>query len=97
MTEEDVMQEIPEEAHGMNPMDIPAPIRVNRLINELLQMVDHMSHLRGLIDETMKELMEGVGHVHDENCNHDHDHTHAHEHDDDGDECCGNPDCESKE
>lgn len=86
MTEEDVMQEIPEEAHGMNPMDIPAPMRVNMLINELLQMVDHMSHLRGLIDETMKELMEGVGH--------EHSHEHEHEH---GDECCGNPDCDNKE
>ena len=92
MTEEDVMQEIPEEAHGMNPMDIPAPMRVNMLINELLLMVDHMSHLRGLIDETMKELMEGVGHVHDENGDHEHEHEHEH-----GDECCGNPDCDNKE
>ena len=70
MTEEPIMQDIPE---GMNPMDMPAPMRVNVLINELLQMVDHMSHLRGLIDETMKELMESQmpAHVHDENCNHD--------------------------
>lgn len=55
MTNEEVIQEVPE---GMNPMDMPAPMRVNVLINELLSMVDHMHHLRTLIDETMKELME---------------------------------------
>ncbi len=79
---EDVMQEIPEEAHGMNPMDIPAPMRVNMLVNELLQMVDHMGHLRTMIDDTMKELMEGVAP------------PHAHEH---HDECCDDPSCGSKE
>ena len=75
MTEEEpIMQEIPEGMEGTDPMNIPAPMRVNMLINELLQMVDHMGHIRGLIDETMKELIEGqMGHVHDENCNHDHD------------------------
>lgn len=73
MTEEEpIMQEIPEGMEGTDPMNIPAPMRVNMLINELLQMVDHMGHIRGLIDETMKELIEGqMGHVHDENCNHD--------------------------
>tara|TARA_Y100000992_G_C21237259_1_gene478839 strand:- start:593 stop:874 length:282 start_codon:yes stop_codon:yes gene_type:complete len=92
MTEEDIMQEIPEGMEGMDPRSIPAPMRVNMLINELLQMVDHMSNIRGLIDETMKELMEAqVGHVHDENCNHDHDEVKA------DDDCCGDPDCESKE
>ena len=55
MTNAEVIQEVPE---GMNPMDMPAPMRVNVLINELLSMVDHMHHLRTLIDETMKELME---------------------------------------
>jgi hypothetical protein len=75
MTEEEpIMQEIPEGMEGTDPMNIPAPMRVNMLINELLQMVDHMGHIRGLIDETMKELIEGqMGHVHDENCDHDHD------------------------
>ena len=87
MTEEEpIMQEIPEGMEGTDPMNIPAPMRVNMLINELLQMVDHMGHIRGLIDETMKELIEGqmespMG-------------DHVHEHDDD---CCGDPDCESKE
>jgi hypothetical protein len=73
MTEEEpIMQEIPEGMEGTDPMNIPAPMRVNMLINELLQMVDHMGHIRGLIDETMKELMEHqMGHVHDENCDHD--------------------------
>ena len=96
MTEEEpIMQEIPEEMQGMDPMNIPAPMRVNMLINELLSMVDHMSKIRSLIDETMKELMEGqMGeHVHDENCNHDHDHDEVKADDD----CCGDPDCESKE
>ena len=61
MTEEPIMQELPD---GMNPMDMPAPMRVNVLINELLSMVDHMHHLRTLIDGTMKELMEShAGHV----------------------------------
>ena len=61
MTNKEVMQEVPE---GMNPMDMPAPMRVNVLINELLMMVDHLHHLRTLIDETMKELMEShAGHV----------------------------------
>ena len=92
MNEEDIMQEIPEGMEGMDPMNIPAPMRVNMLINELLSMVDHMSKIRSLIDETMKELMEGeVGHVHDENCNHDHDDAKA------DDDCCGDPECESKE
>jgi len=83
MTEEEpMMQEIPEGMEGMDPRSIPAPMRVNMLINELLQMVDHMSNIRGLIDETMKELMEHqMG-------------DHVHEHDDD---CCEDPDCESKE
>lgn len=49
------MQEVPE---GMDPMDMPAPMRVNVLINELLMMVDHLHHLRTMIDDTMKELME---------------------------------------
>ena len=94
MNEEDIMQEIPEGMEGMDPRSIPAPMRVNMLINELLSMVDHMSKIRSLIDETMKELMEGeVGHVHDENCNHDHDHDDAKADDD----CCGDPECESKE
>ncbi len=65
----EVMQEVPA---GVNPMDLPAPMRVNVLINELLMMVDHMHHLRTVIDDTMKELMEAhAGHVHDENCDHD--------------------------
>ena len=95
MNEEDIMQEIPEGMEGMDPMNIPAPMRVNMLINELLSMVDHMSKIRSLIDDTMKELMEGqMGeHVHDENCNHDHDHDEVKADDD----CCGDPDCESKE
>jgi hypothetical protein len=64
MTNEEVMQEVPE---GMNPMDMPAPMRVNVLINELLMMVDHLHHLRTLIDETMKELMEShTGHTSDD-------------------------------
>ncbi len=69
MTNEEVMQEVPT---GVNPMDLPAPMRVNVLINELLMMVDHMHHLRTVIDDTMKELMEAHSdHVHDENCDHD--------------------------
>ncbi|MHA1290471.1 MAG: hypothetical protein ACTSPB_24070 [Candidatus Thorarchaeota archaeon] len=83
MTEEEpIMQEIPEGMEGTDPMNIPAPMRVNMLINELLSMVDHMSNIRGLIDETMKELMESqlAGHVHEH-----------------GDDCCEDPDCENKE
>lgn len=56
MTEENTV-EIPQ---GINPEDLPPELRVNVLMNELLMMVDHMTNLRTRIDDTMKELMEGV-------------------------------------
>ena len=34
----------------MNPMELPAEIRVNVLLNELLNMVEHMTQLKEMID-----------------------------------------------
>ena len=77
----------------MNPMELPAEIRVNVLLNEMLNLVEHMTHLKQMIDQTMSELAgnDPHHHVHDENCNHDHDSVRV------DDSCCGDPDCSSKE
>jgi len=66
MAEENTL-EVPE---GMNPEEMPPELRINVLMNELLMMVDHMTNLRTRIDDTMKELMEGV-HEHGPECDHD--------------------------
>lgn len=88
MTEEEMPEMQP-----VDPMSFPPAIRVNLLMNEMMNMVDHMTQLKAVIDETMAELMQGHEHthVHDENCDHDHDEIKV------DDDCCGDPDCESKE
>ena len=77
MTEQET-QEMP----AIDPMTVPPSMRVNLLINEMMNLVDHMTQLKAAIDHTMAELMHG------------HPHAHAHEHDDD---CCDDPECGSKE
>lgn len=81
------------ENNPMNPMELPAEIRVNVLLNEMLNLVEHMTQIKQMIDHTMAELAgnDPHAHVHDENCNHDHDPIKA------DDECCDDPDCSSKE
>jgi hypothetical protein len=37
-------------------------------MNEMMNMVDHMTQLKVVIDETMAELMQGHEHVHDDDC-----------------------------
>lgn len=74
-------EQIPE-MPAIDPMTVPPSMRVNLLINEMMNLVDHMTQLKAAIDHTMAELMHG------------HPHAHAHEHDDD---CCDDPECGSKE
>jgi len=63
MTEE----EMPE-MQAVDPMSFPPAIRVNLLMNEMMNMVDHMTQLKVVIDETMAELMQGHEHVHEDDC-----------------------------
>ncbi len=58
MTEQDT-QEMP----AIDPMTVPPSMRVNLLINEMMNMVDHMTHLKAAIDQTMAELMHGHPHA----------------------------------
>lgn len=78
MSEEQQIPEMP----AIDPMTVPPSMRVNLLINEMMNLVDHMTQLKAAIDHTMAELMHG------------HPHAHAHEHDDD---CCDDPECGNKE
>ena len=77
----------------MNPMELPAEIRVNVLLNEMLNLVEHMTHLKNMIDKTMAELAgnDAHEHVHDENCNHDTDESEEAVND-----CCGSPECKEE-
>ena len=56
------------ENNPMNPMELPAQIRVNVLLNEMLNMVEHMTQLKEMIDHTMSELAGNTPHVHDNDC-----------------------------
>ena len=84
MSEEEQIPEMP----AIDPMTVPPSMRVNLLINEMMNLVDHMTQLKAAIDHTMAELMHGHPHAHD----HSHDHDHNHDVD-----CCDDPECGSKE